>query len=180
MPDNVIPILITPETVKERSAVHSNVDNKLILPEIYAMQSLYIMPLLGSKLYKKILEDIKSNSLEGKYKELHESYLIDIMTNYVVSELYDVMNYQFWNTGVKTNTQQETSTPNYSEITGLKTKHKIRAEFFADQCRRYLKQYASEFFPEYLDAQEVSGLAPDIKSYSCPIYLGGRGDTDCG
>ena len=89
--------IILPSVIKERMSLHDNVDDKLIYPEIKAVQDLYIMPLLGSTLFNKILADIAANTLGGNYKILVDDYLVMAVCNYVMSELPEGLNYQFWN-----------------------------------------------------------------------------------
>ena len=75
--------LILPSVVKERMSLHDNVDDKLIYPEIKAVQDLYIMPLLGSTLFNKILSDLEiaSNNKEIIFiKEKNETIKISLST----------------------------------------------------------------------------------------------------
>ncbi len=63
-------ILLISETIlKERTKLHSNVDPKLLFPDIKVAQDMYIEPLLGTALYNKILDDINAGTLTGAYKK---------------------------------------------------------------------------------------------------------------
>jgi len=72
-----ITYLILPSVIKERMSLHDNIDDKLIYPEIKAVQDLYIMPILGSTLFNKILNDISTNTLAGNYKSLVDNYVVE-------------------------------------------------------------------------------------------------------
>lgn len=170
--------IILPSVIKERMSLHDNVDDKLIYPEIKAVQDMYIMPLLGSTLFNKILTDIANNTLSGYYKTLMDDYLIMCICNYVMSELPEGLNYQYWNKGVSQKTVENATQPTMSEMYSIVAKYKSRAEHYSKRARMYLIQNASAYFPEY--RQFVSGVDtvyPDKNSYSNPIYLGDESEA---
>lgn len=165
--------IILPSVVKERMSLHDNVDDKLIYPEIKAVQDLYIMPLLGSTLYNKILSDIAAGTLAGDYKDLMDNYLIMAICNYVMSELPEGLNYQFWNKGVSQKTVDNATQPTMSEMYSIVAKYKSRAEHYVNRARMYLIEYGNEKFPEYVTfVAGVDTVYPDRTSYTIPIYLG--------
>ena len=165
--------IILPSVVKERMSLHDNVDDKLIYPEIKAVQDLYIMPLLGSTLFNKILNDIANNTLAGDYKDLMDNYLIMAICNYVMSELPEGLNYQFWNKGVSQKTVDNATQPTMSEMYSIVAKYKSRAEHYVNRARMYLIEYGNEKFPEYVTfVAGVDTVYPDRTSYTIPIYLG--------
>ena len=165
--------IILPSVIKERMSLHDNVDDKLIYPEIKAVQDMYIMPLLGSTLFNKIMTDIANNTLSGYYKTLVDDYLIMAVCNFVLSELPEGLNYQFWNKGVSQKTVENATQPTMSEMYQIVAKYKNRAEHYMKRARMYLIQNAKNYFPEYLTfVAGVDTVFPDRTSYTCPIYLG--------
>jgi hypothetical protein len=165
--------LVLPSVVKERMSLHDNVDDKLIYPEILAVQDLYIMPLLGSTLFNKILSDIDAGTLTGDYKDLMDNYIVQCICNYVMSELPEGLNYQYWNKGVSQKTVDNATQPTMSEMYQIVAKYKSRAEFYARKARLYLVQNSPAMFPEYRTfVSGVDVVYPDSESYSSPIYLG--------
>lgn len=168
-----ITYIVLPEVVKDRMTLHDNVDDKLIYPEIKAVQDLYILPLLGSNLFNKILADIQAGTLAGNYKDLMDNYIVMTVCNYVMSELPEALNYQFYNKGVSTKTVDNATQPTMAELYSIVAKYKTRAEHYAKRCRMYLLQNAAAMFPEYLAFSiGVDVVYPDRTSYTCPIYLG--------
>ena len=169
--------IVLPSVVKERMSLHDNVDDKLIYPEIKAVQDLYIMPLLGSTLYNKILTDIAAGTLGGDYKDLMDNYLIMAICNYVMSELPEGLNYQFWNKGVSQKTVDNATQPSMSEMYSIVAKYKSRAEHYVNRARMYLIEYGNEKFPEYVTfVAGVDTVYPDRTSYTIPIYLGNESE----
>ena len=167
-------LILMPSLLKERTGVHDNIDEKLIYPEIKAAQDLFIMPLLGSTLFNKILTDINAGTLGGNYKILVDDYVLDTLINYVLSELPEGLNYQFWNKGLSKKESDQSQVPSMPEMYGIVDKYKSRAEHYAKRCRLYLVQNATNLFPEY--NQRIAGIdevSPERNNYTCPIYLGG-------
>ena len=166
-------LMISVDTLKQRTAIHDNIDEKLIFPEIKAAQDLFIHPILGTALYNKLLTDISNGVLAGNYKTLVDSYLVDTLCNYVVSELPTALNYQFWNKGVGVATSDNTNAPTMSELFDIAAKYKNRAEAYQKKAIFYLKQNAPAMFPEYLNpGTGIDVIIPDRVGYSSPIYLG--------
>lgn len=169
-------LLVMPSVVKERTALHTNVDDKLIYPEIKAIQDMVMMPMLGSQLFIKLQNDIAANTLTGVYKTLMDSYLLDAMCWLVVSEVVGSINYQVWNTGVTSTNADKTTNPTLAEINLLKSKYKQRAEHYMKRARLYLLQN-SILYPEYRTITGgIDTVFPDKTSYTCPIFLGDEND----
>src|SRR5262245_35233178 len=103
-------LLMTPNLLKQLSQAHSNIDDKLITPEIIANQDMYIMPLLGSSLFDRLISEVKNNTLTGDYLTLHEQYVIKCLLNYVLASLPGSVNQQIWNVGAA-NKRTENSDP---------------------------------------------------------------------
>lgn len=165
-------LLIMPSILKDRTSLHDNVDDKLIYPEIKAAQDMFIMPLLGSTLMSKIQTEIAAGTLGGNYKLLMDNYLIDCICNYVLSELPEGLNYQFFNKGLSGKTVPEGTNPSMSDMFSVIAKYKTRAEHYAKRARMYLIQNPS-LFPEYsVIVQGIDVVVPDRNNYTCPIYLG--------
>lgn len=170
-------LLVTPNVIKERTALHTNVDDKLIYPEIKAAQDMYVMPLLGSTLFNKILADIIAGTLTGAYKTLMDDYIVDIICNYVLSEMPDSINAQYWNAGVTTKRSDDSTAPTLSDLYSIAAKYRNRAEHYAKRCRMYLMEKAPTLFPEYINIPSgIDVVVPERTSFTNPIYLGEERD----
>lgn len=169
-------LLVMPAVVKERTALHTNIDDKLIYPEIKAVQDMVMMPMLGSQLFSKFQNEIAAGTLAGVYKTLMDDYLLDVMCWLVVSEVVGSINYQVWNTGVTSTNADKTTNPSLEEINALKSKYKQRAEHYMKRARMYLLQNETSY-PEYTStSNNIDTVYPDTTSFTCPIYLGDESD----
>lgn len=171
-------LIIAPSLLKERTTLHDNVDEKMIYPEIKAAQDMYVLPILGTALFNKILDDISADTLAGVYKTLVDDYLIDMLCYYVLSEMPENINYQFTNRGVVTKSSDNAQTPSMSDMYSIVAKYKNRAEHYQTQAVKYLKQNAPASFPEYINpGNGIDTVFPDRETFSNPIYLGD--DEEC-
>lgn len=174
-------LILTVSKLKERTAMHDNVDSKLVEHDIKAVQDLYIEPILGTALYEKILDDIEDNTLTGVYKTLVDNYIIDTLLNYTLSEVPLGLNMQFWAKGILKKTADNTETPSLTEVMVLADKYKRRAELYAVKLKNYLLENArSSVFPEYLNpGNGRDTVHPNRAVRTIPIYLGGDSDYNC-
>ena len=93
-------LYISVQGIKDRTGLHANVDEKLILPEIKTAQDMYILPALGSTLYNKLQSAINTSTLNADETILLNNYIADCLIYYVMSELPMGLSYQFYNKGL--------------------------------------------------------------------------------
>lgn len=177
-------LLVSDVMIKDRTAVHGNIDPKLIYPDIKASQDMYIHPLLGTALYDKLLTLISDGTItdvgNANYKNLIDRYIVDAVIYYTLAELPTTISYQFWNKGVMRKQGQDTELPSMGELIDISNKYKHRAEFYANRLREYLRAYAPDYFPEYLNPGSRSDtINPDQNAFTMPIYLGNDNDPYC-
>jgi hypothetical protein len=178
-------LLVSDLMIKERTAIHGNIDPKLIYPDIKAAQDMYIEPILGTALFNKLLSIVDDDSINTdavliQYKNLLDRYIADTLILYTLKELPLGLSYQFWNKGVVRKTGDNTELPSMSDLIDLSNRYKDRAEFYAERLRKYLMQYASQYFSEYLNGNNtIDSLRPGHKAFTNPIYLGDTKDPYC-
>jgi hypothetical protein len=167
-------LLISDETLKERTTIHGNIDPKLLYPEIKASQDMYIHPILGTALFNKIVADVDAGTITGAYKTLLDDYIIDCLLYYTLAGLPEALSYQFWNKGVIRKQGDNTELPTMSELIDISNRYRIRAEWYGERLNKYLKATASSaVLPEYLSPGDTTDtITPEANSYTMPIYLG--------
>lgn len=170
-------LLLSVQVLKDRTSIHTNIDEKLLFPEIKTAQDMYIHPILGTALYDKIIGDINvSGTTTGDYLTLLNNYIIDPLLYYVLAELPTSLPYQFWNKGVVRKQGDSTELPDLSDLVTLGNKYRVKAEWYAQRLTNYLKQNAtSSFLPEYLQpGNGIDTIIPENNAYTMPVYLGGE------
>ena len=172
-------LLISDVAIKERTGLHTNVDPKLIYPEIKCAQDMYIEPILGSALFNKLQTEVAAGTVSGVYKDLMDNMIADALIYYTMTVLPITTSYQIWNKGVVRRAGNDTESVSRSELNDLSNSFKDKAEFYADRLRRFLRQYASQRYPEFLNpGGGYNDIRPIQETFTMPVYLGGN-DCDC-
>lgn len=170
-------LLISDLIIKERSALHTNVDPKLIRGDIKKAQDMFILPIIGTALYIKLQDLIESDATgttwPAPYKTLLDIYIIDALIAYTLSKLPTTLSYQFWNKGVVRKVGLDTELPTMSDLIDIANIYQNEAEFYGNRLKKYLQQNATSL-PEYNSpGNGIDTIYPEQKSFTIPIYLGG-------
>lgn len=166
---------INVNTIKERSALHSNVDDKLILPEVLAAQDMYILPALGTALYNRLQDGIDNNNLTADEIDLLDNFITNALVYYTLSELPVGLSYQFYNKGLVRKTSDNTDQPNMQDLIDVANRYRTRAEFYTQRLIKHLKQVSStsNTFQEYVNyGSGVDIIKPERDAYQASIWLG--------
>ena len=167
-------LFISVSSIKERTGLHANVDDKLVLPEIKTAQDMYIHPLLGSALYERLQTGIDNNDLSADEVALLDNFVTDTLIYYVLSELPTGLSYQFYNKGLVRKTSDNTDQPQMQDLLDISARYRKRAEFYAERMVKFLKQNAAQGkYNLYLNpGSGLDAIHPDNSAYSTTIYLG--------
>lgn len=170
-------LLVSDVMIKERTAIHGNIDPKLIYPEIKFAQDSKILPILGTRLYNKLQSIIADgtigNTVNINYKNLLDKYLVDALMYYTLSELPVNISYQLWNKGVVRKQGQDTDLPSMSELVAIGQNHLKKAEYYGNRMKLYIITNAPQMFPEFLNpGNTIDTVTPEINTFTMPMYLG--------
>lgn len=168
-------LFISVQGIKDRTGLHANVDEKLVLPEIKTAQDMYILPTLGSTLYNRLQAGITANNLNANEVILLNNYLADCLIYYVMSELPMGLSYQFYNKGLLRKSGDNTENPSMQDMIDVANRYRTRAEFYKQRMIKYLRQN-NTLYPEYLNfTSGIDTIVPDLEGYTTSLYL----DDDC-
>jgi hypothetical protein len=170
---------INVNTIKERSALHTNVDDKLILPEILTSQDMYLLPALGTALYNRLQTGIESANLTADEIDLLDNFITNPLVYFTLSELPVGLSYQFYNKGLVRKTSDNTDQPNMQDLIDVASRYRTRAEFYTQRLIKHLKQVSSTTnkFQEYVNyGTGVDIVKPERDAYQASIYLGDNYD----
>ena len=169
-------LLIKVQQIKDRTQLHSNVDEKLVKPDIKFAQDAYILPILGTALMNKLQTDINNGGPSGNYATLVNNYIVDALVYHTLAESPMTISYQVYNKGVVRKTGQDTETPGVNEVIQLADKYRKRAEYYTQKLADYLIENHT-LFPEYdSPGNGFDTVIPEKAQYNTPFYLG----DDCG
>ena len=171
-------LFISVETIKERTGLHSNTDEKLINPEILTSQDMYILPALGTALYERLQTGIQNNNLTANETALLDTYITPTLVYYVMSELPMGLSYQFYNKGMIRKSGEGQENPSAAEMIDVADRYKSRAEFYKQRLVKYLLEKSGQnLFPEYNNpGSTYDTIVPERQAYTTTIWLG---DNEC-
>lgn len=166
-------LFITEQTFKERTGASNAIDGKQLFPMIKVAGDIYIQPVLGSTLYKRLQTGVQLDNLSVNEKLLIDDYMTDALIWYTMSMLPMTMGYQLFSKGFLQKTSEESQTPSRGDLELLEQKYKAMAEFYNTRMISYLKENYT-LYSEYLNyGMGLDVIFPEDKAYTCPIYLGG-------
>jgi hypothetical protein len=165
-------LFISVQSIKDRTGLHANVEEKLVLPEIKTAQDMYILPALGSALYNELQTAVDANSYTQLQTTLLDDYIVDCLIYFVMSELPQGLSYQFYNKGLIRKTGENQESPSMQDMIDVANRYRARAEFYKQRLIKYLKQN-NALYPNYLNfGSGIDSIKPDNEGYSVSMYLG--------
>ena len=71
--------IISEANLRQFTDINNNVDSELLKNAIREAQDIELQRVLGTKLYNKILDDIKNNTLSGNYETLVLDWIQNVL-----------------------------------------------------------------------------------------------------
>lgn len=168
-------LFITESLVKSRTAISDAIDGKQILPVIKLAQDKFILPALGSGLYKRLQEGIDIGNLSQDEKNLLDNYITDTLLWFTIGEMVVSTSFQFFSKGVLQKGAEESNNPSKGQLELLERKYMSNGEFYKQRLIDYLREN-STMFEQYLQYGDgFDAIPPQIQAYTSPIFLGRRG-----
>lgn len=172
-------LFISVDTIKERTGLHFNTDEKLVNPEILTAQDMYILPALGTALYNRLQDGIAANNLNANEINLLDTYITPTLVYYVMGELPMGLSYQFYNKGMIRKSGEGQENPSAAELIDVADRYKARAEFYKQRLVKYLIDRSGfNTFPQYNNpGSTYDTIVPERQAYTTSIWLGD--DDNC-
>lgn len=168
-------LFISVQNIKDRTGLHANVDEKLVLPEIKTAQDMYILPALGSALYGQLQDAVEANTYTVDETTLLNDYIADCLIYYVLSELPTGLSFQFYNKGLIRKTGENQESPSMQDMIDVANRYRARAEFYKQRLIKFLKQN-NTLYPNYLNfGSGIDSIKPDNEGYTVSMWLGDNG-----
>ena len=170
--------IISEENLRQFTDINNNVDSKLLKNAVREAQDIEIQRILGTKLYNKILADIKLNVLTGDYEYLVLNWVQNALLYFSYYYSLEDIYIRPRNNGILTPQGGENS--NSVDGTWYNRKResvKNKAQFYAERLTNYLIQKQG-LYPELNGNVELQQMYPDFGvQYRNPIVMrrNGRG-----
>jgi len=157
-------LLISEAKIREFTDINNNVDSKLITSAVIVQQDINIQRLVGTKLYHRLIDDVKLDLVDGKYKILLEDWVQPALLWWSYYEILENIYSRPRNNGLLKPTGGENSESNdYSMYSRKRESGKNKAEYYSEMLARYLIQNQSQF-PEMQSIQFLYQLYPDLSN----------------
>ena len=163
-------LMISAQTIKDRSALASALDVERIRPTIRKAQRRHLLKALGSGLYDKIISDIDGDSLAGVYETLVNTYISEALIQWTIMEGYDDWHYSVEGGSVQVRNSDNARAVGEEEINRLKGHARSDAIQETVRLIEYICKNASSF-SEYGAEGAVTG---NICPASVSDYQGGQ------
>lgn len=170
-------MFISEATLKAESILQDNVDMKVVTPTIYDVQNYFILPILGTSLYKDISSEIEGGNVSQKYKDLLDLYIQPTMIWYCRMELPLNINYKYFNKAVGVQNADNMNPASMDEIQMLMDRAKNKAEWYAERLTKFLLANQTTY-PLYLTQTnvDIDTIFANRTNYTSGMVIGG---SDC-
>ena len=161
-------LLVSEDTLKTYSHLNDNVWGKSLTPAIITAQDIYLQKFLGSCLYKKVLELVKSGEIRNKnyamYKELLDNYIANFLIYQTLANLIPEISTKITNMGLVTSNDEHVQNVTQGERDLVMGQYQKYADAYCKMMQDFLKENRDSF-PELnccgapnLDSSAETGL----------------------
>lgn len=166
-------LLISEATLKKNSVINNNVDGMYILPAIEYAQDAGLQPLLGTKLYNKLMDLVADGSIqtETDYKVLLDEYITPYLLNKVTADIQIPLTYKLRNQGVVQQTDANVYQPSMKDLQFVIQNYENKANFYGSRLSDYLHANHSKY-PEFCKVDSIADMPSNSGAYNTGIYLG--------
>ena len=162
-------LFISTDRIKKDTALGGSVDDNLLLPYILMAQDRYILPVLGTDLYDKLISDIQGSSLAGDYLTLLQTYIQPALVQFSFSVVLPFLRLRFVNNSVVTMDSEQGSSVSHEDLKPLINASMDQGEFLRERLIDYIQNNTSSF-SEY-SSNTGSDLQPTTQNYYAGLNL---------
>ena len=162
-------LFISTDRIKKDTALGGSVDDNLLLPYILMAQDRYILPILGTDLYDKLISDIQGSSLAGAYLTLLQTYIQPALVQFAFATVIPFLRLRFVNNSVVTMSSEQGNSVSHSDLKPLINASMDQGEFLRERLIDYIRNNTSSF-TEY-SSNTGSDLQPTTQNYYAGLNL---------
>jgi len=141
-------LLVSRDEIVKFTALNGNIDTDNFLQWVKVAQDIHIQSYLGTKLFKKINDDLVAGTLSGNYLALTNVYIKPMLIHWSMVEYLPFAAYTISNKGVYKHNSETSDTVNKEEIDFLVEKERSIAENYSRRFIDYMS-FNQSLFPEY-------------------------------
>jgi len=130
--------LVTSQQIKTRTSLGGNVDPDKFMHLVDDAEALVLEPVLGTKLYDKIVSDVGDASISGNYLTIYNDYIVPILCYSVFAEYLRDGLIIAQNTGIFENTPDDKGGADIDNVKYVEKANKAKADAYIRRLEDYL------------------------------------------
>lgn len=162
--------------LKSHTTLNDNIDDNLLNSAIWEAQTIHIQQVMGTKLFKKISNLIKSgdinNSQYADYKTLLDNYVVDCTAYWAWVECIPYLAMKTVNKGIERQNSEWSNAAAINEIEYLRDDIRNKAEFYTRRLSDFILENRIRY-PEYIQNNRIDEMHPDGGEYFSGIQFDG-------
>lgn len=166
--------LISEDTIKSESYINDNLDSSLLLPSIQSAQDMHLQPLIGTNLYKKLMDLVDKDEITQEsnqhYKYLLDKYIRPFLLYAVQMDIQIPLAFKMRNAGIVQSNNEYVNNSYLTDVQSLKTYYEQKMNFYGIRISDWL-QANSNYIPEYNTRKDCSEMPSDSNAYNSGILL---------
>lgn len=167
---------ISTQYLKEHSTINNNVDENLLNSAIWEGQTIHVQQLLGTDLFDKISDLIRTGNIalpsNVEYKTLLNDYVMECVSYWAFYEAIPYIRFKVVNKGVESQSSEWSNPTDIQQLEYLQENVMNKAQFYSQRLTNYLLQN-SNLFPEYHRNFEIDKMRPTNGNYFSGIVFDG-------
>ena len=165
--------ILSEAKLRQFTDLNDSVDTSLLKNAVREAQDIMLQRIIGTPLYKSILNKIDTSTLTGVYLTLVNDYIQDFLLYAAYYEALEAIYIRPRNNGLLTPTGGENSIETDRSLFNVKRQNVLnKMEFYADKLSAYLAE-EQNLYPELNESNKLYEQWPDYGSqYRSPIVFG--------
>ena len=155
-------LFVSRDEIVKFTALNGNLDVDNFVQWVKVAQDIHIQNYLGTKLFKKINDDIVAGTLAGNYLSLTNVYIKQMLVHWAMVEFLPFAAYTIANKGVYKHNSENSDTVSKEEVDFLVEKERSIAENYTRRFIDYMS-FNNSLFPEY-NTNSNADVYPDKQS----------------
>ena len=155
-------LFVSRDEIVKFTALNGNLDVDNFVQWVKVAQDIHIQNYLGTKLFKKINDDIVAGTLAGNYLSLTNVYIKPMLVHWAMVEFLPFAAYTIANKGVYKHNSENSDTVSKEEVDFLVEKERSIAENYTRRFIDYMS-FNNSLFPEY-NTNSNADVYPDKQS----------------
>lgn len=153
-------LFVTRDELVKFTALNGNIDTDNFIQWVKVAQDIHIQNYLGTKLFKKINDDIVAGTLSGNYLMLLNTYIKPMLVHWAMVEYLPFAAYTISNKGVYKHSSENSENVGKSEVDFLVEKERSIAENYTRRFVDYMS-FNQSLFPEF-NQNQSGDVFPDF------------------